>query len=116
MTPRVVFPLNDSVWNEGKITGMTPRTNPSRHWLACCCLAVAWALANWGGMVLNSILAGWLFIAWWSLCAALALFSVVLAFVEVIHSWRGLRDEQRRCQSDQRRHLDQEAQEKKAED
>ena len=105
-TPPVVFSLNDAVCREGNIAGMTARTNPLRRWLAYCCLAVAWALANWGGMVLQPFLTGWIFAAWWLLCAVLALLSVVLASIEAIASWRGFRANQRRCLRDQREEID----------
>ena len=88
---------------------MIARTNPSRRRLACGCLAVAWALANWGGMVLQSLLTGWIFTAWWLLCGVLALGSVALASLEVIASWRGFRADQRRCVRDQREVIESEA-------
>jgi uncharacterized membrane protein len=109
MTLAVVLPLNDVVRREGNIAGMTARTNPSRRWFAFCCLAISWALANWGAMVLQPFLTGWIFNGWWLLCAVLALLSVVLASIEVIASWRGFRAEQRRCRHDQREEIDKEA-------
>ena len=111
----VVFPLNDDASREGNIAGMTTRINALRHWLACCCLAVAWALANWGSMVLQPVLTGWIFTVWWLLCAGLALFSVVLASIEVIICWRSLRANQRRCLRDQSKEFEKESLERKKE-
>ncbi len=108
MTLPVVVPLNDAASGEGNIAGMIARTNPLRRWFAHCCLAVAWALANWGGMVLQPLLSGWIFNAWWLTCAVLALLSVVLASIEVMASWRGLHADQRRCRRDQQEEIDSE--------
>ena len=111
MTPPVVFPLNDMCCREADLDGMTARTNPSRRRLACGCLAVAWALANWGGMILQSVLVGWILIAWWLLCGVLALGSVVLASIELIASWQALRADQRRCLRDQQEEIERSASE-----
>ena len=105
----MVIPPNDAAAFAGDNAGMTTRINALRRWLACCCLAVAWALANWGSMVLQPFLTGWRFIAWWLLCAGLALLSVVLASMEVLAAWRGLRADQRRCQRDQSEVFDRES-------
>ena len=105
----VVVLLNDAAIGAGNIAAMTDRTNPARRWFANCCLAVAWALANWGAMVLQPVLTGWIFTLWWSLCAMLALSSVILASIEVIASWRGMRAAQRRCRRDQRQEFDESA-------
>lgn len=113
MTPRVVFPPNDAASRAGDSAGMTTRINAWRRWLACCCLAVAWALANWGSMVLQPYLTGWRFTAWWLLCAGLASLSVVLASMEVLAAWRGLRAGQRRCQRDQSEELEGESLDRK---
>ena len=106
MTLPVVFPLNDAASREENIAGMIARTNPLRRWFAHCCLAVSWALANWGGMVLQPFLSGWIFNAWWLTCAVLALLSIVLASIEVMASWRGFRADQRRCRRDQQQEID----------
>jgi hypothetical protein len=52
------------------------------------------------------------FIAWWSVVAALALFSVLLASLDLITAWRLLRENQRRCKQDQQRELDAKARSK----
>jgi len=97
MKPTMVVPRTDRRSLAGNVGSVTLRSPSWRRWLACLCLALAWALANWGAMVLQSVLSGWWFDAWWILCGTLAFTSVSLATLEVAASWRWMREDQRRC-------------------
>jgi hypothetical protein len=60
-------------------------------------------------MALQSVLSGWCFTAWWLLCGLLALASVILAALEAVTTWRGLRAGQIRCLRAQREEIERSA-------
>lgn len=65
------------------------------------CLAFAWAMANWGCLVLHRALYGWWFAGYWLVCLVLALAAVGLALVDLLVSWRAYRAEKARCRREQ---------------
>jgi hypothetical protein len=68
-----------------------------RRWLALMCLALAWAMANWGCLVLQRALYGVWFAAYWLVCLALALAAIGFALSDLLASWRAYRVEKDRC-------------------
>ena len=72
-----------------------------RRWLALMSLAVAWAMSNWGCLVLQRTLYGGWFAAYWLVCLALALAAIGFALSDLLASWRAYKQEQNRCLRDQ---------------
>lgn len=72
-----------------------------RRWLALMSLALAWAMANWGCLVLQRTLDGVWFAAYWLVCLALALAAIGFALSDLRVSWRAYQEERSRCLRDQ---------------
>jgi uncharacterized membrane protein len=80
---------------------MQPLAATKRRWLALMCLGFAWAMTNWGCLVLQRVLRGWGFAVYWLICVTLAAAAVALALVDLFISWRAYRTEKARCQREQ---------------
>jgi hypothetical protein len=62
-----------------------------QRWLGLLWLAIAAGMLNWGHLILQPLLHGWVFVTYWVVCIAFALAAVVFAIVDVCAVRRNIR-------------------------
>jgi hypothetical protein len=62
---------------------MTKPTDTMQRWLGLLWLAIAGGMLNWGHLVLQPFLRGWIAVAYWITCILFALAAVVCAALDI---------------------------------
>ena len=73
---------------------MTRPVDTMQRWMGLLWLTIAGGMLNWGHLILQPFLCGWVSVVYWLICIALAAAAVIFGFADIRSMRRQIRIEQ----------------------